>query len=65
MMKLMMLFAATIALSACQHASGPSVPDSSCVAYEIIRPSQDDTIGTKRQVLKHNRTYRRLCTNGS
>lgn len=45
-------------LSGCAHTSAqPPV----CSAFQIIRPSIDDTVGTKRQVLAHNRTYREVC----
>lgn len=61
MKKLMLLYVATSVLSGCVTAKETVVPDSSCAAYKIIRPSQDDTIDTKRQVLVHNTTYRRIC----
>lgn len=65
MTRLMLLFAATIATSGCVTTSEPSVatriPDVSCTSFQIIRPSRDDTLDTKRQVLAHNNTWRALC----
>lgn len=61
MTKLMLLLMATIALSGCVATSKQVTPDSSCVAYKVIHPSTADTMGTKRQVLVHNTTYRRIC----
>lgn len=61
MKKLMLLCVATIALSGCVTTSPKVTADSSCVAYKVIRPAKEDTIGTKRQVLVHNNTYRRIC----
>ena len=63
MNKLMLLCVATIALSGCTKPklTGPITPDSSCVAYRIIHPSMADTMGTKRQILVHNSTYRKIC----
>jgi predicted small lipoprotein YifL len=61
MLKSMTLLLATFALSACQHTQPKVIPDSSCVAFQVIRPSREDTAGTKRQVLAHNQTYRKIC----
>jgi len=60
MMKWMLLCAATIGISGCVHTQ-PAPVDSSCSAYQIIRPSRLDTLDTKRQVLAHNSVYRKLC----
>lgn len=62
MKRLMLLCAATIGISGCvtTQKSAPVV-DSSCSAYQIIRPSRSDTLDTKRQVLAHNSVYRKLC----
>lgn len=49
-------------LSGCVTTQGPkAVPDTSCVAFSVIRPSRDDTLETKRQVLAHNTVYRKIC----
>lgn len=62
MKKLMLLWAATIGISGCVATQNPpTVVDSSCSAYQIIRPSRQDTPDTKRQVLAHNTIYRKLC----
>lgn len=63
MTKLMLLCAATIALTACEQAGARSltIPDSSCAAFKVINPSTDDTMATKRQVLVHNTIWRKLC----
>jgi hypothetical protein len=45
------------AVSGCAHRTAPPL----CGAFDIIRPSVQDTSGTKRQVLAHNRTYREVC----
>jgi hypothetical protein len=60
MPRLMMLCLVISALSGCAHRPAP-VQDTACVAFEVIRPSRADTADTKRQVLQHNTTYRRLC----
>lgn len=57
----MTLCVATSALSGCVMTK--AVPDTSCVAFSVIRPSRDDTLETKRQVLAHNTIYRKLCGN--
>lgn len=62
MTKLMLLFVVTIALSGCATWRAIEImKDPSCGAFNIIRPSPTDTMGTKRQVLAHNRVYRELC----
>jgi len=48
------------ALSGCAHTT-PLIRDSACQAFVIIHPSRQDTADTKRQVLVHNTTWRRLC----
>lgn len=60
MLKWMMLCAVISAISGCASRP-PEVRDSACSAFEIIRPSRADTIETKRQVLTHNTTYRKIC----
>jgi hypothetical protein len=60
MLRLMTLLLVTSAISGCAHRQAP-VQDTACVAFEVIRPSRADTPGTKRQVLQHNTTYRKLC----
>lgn len=61
-MKLTLLCAAITGISGCTHLQEPqAVPDSSCTAYQVIRPSRSDTLETKRQVLAHNSVYRKLC----
>lgn len=61
-LRLMMLFAAIFALSGCVTTQTPkAVPDSSCVAFSVIRPSRQDTLDTKKQVLEHNTVYRKIC----
>jgi hypothetical protein len=47
------------ALSGCAHQA--PVQDTACAAFDIIRPSKADTAETKRQVLTHNTTFRKLC----
>jgi hypothetical protein len=61
MLKLMMLCLVISALSGCAHRQPPPVQDTACVAFDIIRPSRADTPETKRQVLQHNTTLRRVC----
>jgi len=61
MLKLMMLCAVITATSGCALRQPPEVRDTACSAFEIIRPSRADTIETKRQVLEHNTTYRKIC----
>ena len=62
MLKLMTLCVATIAISGCVSTQRPqAVPDSSCTAFQVIRPSRQDTLDTKRQVLAHNTVYRKIC----
>ena len=60
MMKWMLLCAATIAISGCETTR--TVTDTGCQSFSIIQPSRLDTMGTKRQVLAHNNTWRALCT---
>lgn len=60
MRKLTSLLILTSVISGCAHQPKP-VHDTACVAFEIIHPSRLDTADTKRQVLAHNSTYRRLC----
>lgn len=55
-----MLLVLTFGISACAH-KAPEVRDSACSAFRIIKPSRLDTEGTKRQVLEHNTTYRKVC----
>lgn len=59
-----MLFLVTFALSGC--VIGEKIPKATpigagCSAFEVIKPSRQDTLGTKQQVLAHNNTYRDLC----
>ena len=61
MLRLMTLLLVISAISGCAHRQAPEVRDSACVAFEVIRPSRADTPDTKRQVLQHNTTYRKLC----
>lgn len=62
MRKLMLILVVTSAISGCASLKTPkSVPDASCVAFQIIHPSRQDTADTKRQVLAHNTVYRKLC----
>jgi hypothetical protein len=56
----MILCLAISAISGCAS-KPPEVRDTACTAFEIIRPSRADTLETKRQVLQHNTTYRRIC----
>jgi hypothetical protein len=62
MLRLMLLCGATIAISGCVSTQkpAPSVA-ANCAAYQIIRPSRQDTLDTKRQVLAHNSVHRKLC----
>jgi hypothetical protein len=60
MLRLMTLLLVISATSGCQHRQA-KVYDTACTAFEIIRPSKADTAGTKRQVLQHNTTHRRIC----
>lgn len=62
MLKWTLLLSLTIATSGCVSTQGSRpVPDSSCAAFSIIRPSRQDTLDTKRQVLAHNTIYRKIC----
>lgn len=62
MLKWMLLLGLTTAISGCVSTKAPrAVPDSSCAAFSIIRPSRQDTLDTKRQVLAHNTIYRKIC----
>jgi hypothetical protein len=67
MLKWMMLSAMTFAISGCAvlgakpEPVAPTIPNA-CAAFDIIRPSREDTEETKRQVLAHNRVYRITCT---
>ncbi len=61
MLRLMTLLALTSAISGCALRQQPPVHDTACSAFEVIRPSRADTADTKRQVLAHNTTYRKLC----
>lgn len=62
MLKWTLLLSLTIATSGCVATKTPrAVPDSSCAAFSIIRPSRQDTLDTKRQVLAHNTIYRKIC----
>lgn len=60
MKKLMLLCVVTIAISGCATTKS-SAPSVACSAFSVIQPSRADTIGTKRQVLVHNETWRELC----
>lgn len=63
--KLMMLLVVTSALSGC--VGGEMIPKASmpmnagCAAFEVIHPDRKDTLGTKQQILVHNKTYRDRC----
>lgn len=35
--------------------------NNSCAGFAIIKASEKDTLGTLRQVLAHNKTYRAIC----
>lgn len=62
MLRLMTLCVATTVISGCVSTQGPrAVRDTSCTAFQVIRPSRQDTLETKRQVLAHNTIYRKLC----
>jgi len=39
----------------------PTVTRNYCQVARIIRPSRKDTPKTKRAILRHNLTYRRVC----
>lgn len=57
----MLLCVAITAISGCASKGPRAVPDSSCAAFQIIHPSRQDTLDTKRQVLAHNTIYRKIC----
>ena len=62
MKKLMLLCGTIIAVSGCVSTQKTApVAGADCGAYQIIRPSRQDTLETKRQVLAHNTVYRKLC----
>lgn len=63
MLKWMMLFVATSAISGCAtfQKPDPVTNAGACAAFSIIHPSRADTEETKRQVLAHNRVYRITC----
>lgn len=56
---LALLAAVLLAMTGC--ASGPSVTDVSCQAFEPICVSRRDTPETIDQVLEHNATWEALC----
>ena len=60
MLKWMLALMVISATSGCAHRQAQT-QDTACTAFEIIKPSRADTPGTKRQVLTHNTTYRRIC----
>lgn len=61
MLKLTSLWILIFAISGCAHKL-PQAQDTACAAFQIIHPSRLDTPDTKRQVLAHNTTFRKLCT---
>ncbi len=61
MKKLTLAFLTTSALSGCLTAETALPVEGACAAFGIINPAKSDTMGTKRQVLAHNDTYRELC----
>lgn len=63
MTKWMLLCAATIGISGCAvtaetRSDSPSI---ACNSFVIIEPSRADTLDTKRQILAHNKIWRKLC----
>lgn len=53
------LLAVSLSLMGCQkNITGTST---CCDSFQIIRPSRDDTNGTKRQVYEHNKVYEAVC----
>lgn len=65
MTKSTLLCVATIVISGCVSTGSKPVPVSNCSSFEIIRPSRQDTLETKRQVLAHNTVYRKVCGGAS
>ena len=53
----------SVLISGCVSTSSPKVQPiiGACSTFQIIRPSRQDTLGTKRQVLAHNKVYRATC----
>lgn len=43
-------------------ATGTPVTDSSCKSFRPISNSTKDTEQTRREVIAHNRVYRKLCS---
>ena len=64
MRNLILILTATFAISGCQHTNSPPITAAaSCQLFEVIRPSRQDvlTTGTKKQIVSHNRIWRKNC----
>ncbi len=60
MMKQLTVLIATLLLASCAKTM-TYAPNNSCAGFAIIKASEKDTLGTLRQVLAHNKTYRAIC----
>ena len=60
MMKQLMVLIAMLLLASCAKTT-TYAPNNSCAGFAIIKASEKDTLGTLRQVLAHNKTYRAIC----
>lgn len=56
-----MMLCAVISVTSGCVSTGSTTVASGCSAFTIIRPSRQDTLETKRQVLAHNTVYREVC----
>ena len=59
--KVPIVLAVTLAVTACAQTTDTVVTDTSCLAFEPIRWSSEDSDKTIRQVKAHNAAWDRLC----
>ena len=60
-LKRLSLLAALLLLPACKTTTPTAVTDTSCVAYEPIRYSREDSEETRGQIIEHNAAWDALC----
>ena len=55
------LLVVSLSLMGCLATTSTSGISTCCDSFQIIRPSQEDTRETKRQIYEHNEVYEALC----
>ena len=60
-LKRLVLLAVLLPLAACKTTTPIAATDTSCLAYEPIRYSRNDSEETRRQIIEHNAAWDALC----